>query len=120
MTVKKSGKNINIFACIGSGGVGFNFCCINMLTPMSIGHAPINKNDGGSQGIKPNKLKIEVVLSEIDNSTLAETNFSKIEDSIELKKADSEYIKLFEIFTEKYKQDSGDVDNSFQEGILSL
>lgn len=70
--------------------------------------------------ILSNKLKIEVEFAEIDNSTLAETNFSKIEDSIELKKTDLEYIKLFEIFTEKYKQDSGDVDNSFQEGDIEL
>mgnify|MGYP000371174619 CR=1 FL=1 len=26
ITVKNKGKNINILACIGSGGVGFNFC----------------------------------------------------------------------------------------------
>jgi hypothetical protein len=49
--VKKSGKNINIFAWIGSGGVGFNFCCTHMLAPINIGHAPIIKNVGGSQGI---------------------------------------------------------------------
>ena len=60
MIVKKSGKNINIFACIGSGGAGFNFCCTHMLKPIKIGQAPIIKKVGGSQGIKPNKLKMDV------------------------------------------------------------
>ena len=31
-----------------------------MLIPIRIGHAPINKNVGGSHGIRPKKLKIEV------------------------------------------------------------
>ena len=60
ITVKNNGKNINIFACIGSGGVGFNFCCTYFVNPINIGQAPINKNDGGSHGIKPNKLNMEV------------------------------------------------------------
>ena len=58
--VKKSGKNIKIFAWIGSGGVGFNFCCKYIVNPINTGHAPIIKKVGGSQGIKPNKLKIDV------------------------------------------------------------
>ena len=58
--VKKSGKNIKIFAWIGSGGVGFNFCCTHMLKPINIGQTPIIKKVGGSQGINPNKLKIDV------------------------------------------------------------
>jgi len=57
--VKKSGKNIKIFACIGSGGVGLSFCWINIDIPIATGHAPIIKKDGRSKGIKPNKLKIE-------------------------------------------------------------
>ena len=60
ITVKNNGKNINIFACIGSGGVGFSFCWINIDIPIAIGQAPISKNDGGSQGINPNKLKTDV------------------------------------------------------------
>ena len=58
--VKKSGKNIKIFAWIGSGGVGFSFCCKYILNPIRIGHAPIIKKVGGSQGINPNKLNIDV------------------------------------------------------------
>ena len=58
--VKKSGKNIKIFAWIGSGGGGFSFCCKYILKPIRIGQAPIIKKVGGSQGIKPNKLNIEV------------------------------------------------------------
>ena len=58
--VKKSGKNMKIFACIGSGGVGFSFCCKYMVNPIKIGHAPIIKKVGGSHGINPNKLNIEV------------------------------------------------------------
>jgi hypothetical protein len=58
--VRKRGKNINIFACIGSGGVGFSFCCKNIVAPINIGQTPITKNDGGSQGIKPKILKTEV------------------------------------------------------------
>ena len=60
MIVKNIGKNIKIFACIGSGGVGFNFCCKYMVSPMRIGHTPIIKKVGGSYGINPNKLNIEV------------------------------------------------------------
>ena len=56
--VRKSGKNIKIFACIGSGGVGFNFCCKYILNPINIGHTPMIKKPGGSQGIKPKRLKI--------------------------------------------------------------
>jgi len=58
--VKKIGKIINIFAWIGSGGVGFNFCCTHILKPISIGQAPIIKKVGGSQGINQNKLKTDV------------------------------------------------------------
>ena len=60
ITVKNSGKNINIFACIGSGGVGFNFCCKYIVVPIIIGQAPIIKKDGGSHGMKlkaANKLQ---------------------------------------------------------------
>ena len=60
MIVKKTGKNIKIFACIGSGGVGFNFCCRYIDIPIRIGQTPIIKNVGGSHGINPNKLNIEV------------------------------------------------------------
>ena len=60
MIVKKIGKNIKILACIEAGGVGFSFCCINILIPISIGQAQIIKKVGGSQGISPNKLKIDV------------------------------------------------------------
>ena len=55
-----NGKKDIIFACSGSGGAGFSFCCKYIETPIKQGQAPINKNDGGSQGIIPNKLKIEV------------------------------------------------------------
>ena len=60
ITVKNKGKNINIFAWTGSGGVGFSFCCIHIETPIKHGHTPISKKEGGSHGIKPNKLNIEV------------------------------------------------------------
>ena len=60
MTVKNKGKNIKILACMGSGGAGFNFCCTHMLTPIATGHTPINKKDGGSQGINPKRLNNEV------------------------------------------------------------
>ena len=60
MIVKNNGKNINILACTGSGGVGLSFCCKYIVAPIIIGHAQIIRKDGGSQGIKPKKLKIEV------------------------------------------------------------
>ena len=60
ITVKNNGKNINIFACMGSGGVGLSFCCINIVIPIIIGHAPISRNEGGSQGINPKRLNTEV------------------------------------------------------------
>ena len=60
MTVKNSGKNINIFAWIGSGGAGFNFCCRYIVSPIKHGQAPIIKKEGGSQGISPNKLNKDV------------------------------------------------------------
>ena len=60
MTVKNNGKNINIFAWTGSGGVGFNFCCRYIETPIRQGQTPISKKDGGSQGISPNKLNMDV------------------------------------------------------------
>ena len=71
--VRKSGKNIKIFASTGSGGVGFNFCCKYILNPINIGQAPIIRNVGGSQGIKPNKLKIEVG-SHADKSSIQPKN----------------------------------------------
>jgi hypothetical protein len=58
--VKKSGKNINIFACMGSVGAGFSFCCRNIVRPIRIGQIPITRKLGGSQGINPNKLNKEV------------------------------------------------------------
>ena len=67
----KEEKNINIFACIGSGGVGFSFCCKNIVAPINIGQTPIIKNDGGSQGIKPKILKTEVT-SQIPTSQKAD------------------------------------------------
>ena len=60
LQLKILGKNINILACIGSGGVGFSFCCIHIVIPIMIGHAPINKKEGGSQGIKPKTLNKDV------------------------------------------------------------
>ena len=48
ITVKKSGKNINIFACIGSVGAGLSFCCTHIDTPIATGQAPITKKDGTS------------------------------------------------------------------------
>ena len=60
ITVRKIGKKAKIFCCIGSGGFGFSFCCIHMLSPIAIGHAPIIKKEGGSQGIKPKRLKTVV------------------------------------------------------------
>ena len=35
MTVKMRGKNIMTFACVGSPGVGVNFCWKYIETPMS-------------------------------------------------------------------------------------
>ena len=46
MIVKNNGKKANIFACIGSAGAGFNFCCIHIETPIATGHAPIIKKFG--------------------------------------------------------------------------
>ena len=60
MIVKKRGKNMKIFACIGSGGAGLSFCWTNIERPIAIGHAPIIKNDGGSQGMTPKRLNNEV------------------------------------------------------------
>ena len=58
--VKNKGKNANIFAWIGSAGAGLSFCWTHIEAPINIGQIPIIKKLGGSQGIKPNKLKIEV------------------------------------------------------------
>ena len=60
ITVKKRGKNIKIFAWTGSGGAGFNFCCIYIDIPIKQGQAPISKKEGGSQGINPKILNIDV------------------------------------------------------------
>ena len=60
MTVKNIGKNIKIFACIGSGGAGLSFCCNHIVKPKNIGSAPISKKSGGVQFINPNKLNILV------------------------------------------------------------
>ena len=38
----------------------FSFCCKNIVVPIIIGHAPIIKKEGGSHGIKPKKLNIDV------------------------------------------------------------
>ena len=35
---------MNILACIGSGGAGFNFVEDTLLDPLKYGHAPIIKN----------------------------------------------------------------------------
>ena len=60
----KKRKNIKIFACIGSVGAGFNFCCTHIETPIATGHAPITKNDGTSYGSNPNKLNIRCWIFE--------------------------------------------------------
>ena len=63
--VKIIGRNLNIFACIGSGGVGFKRCCMYMVIPIKIGHIPIfikakKLSDGTTQGNKPKRFKIDV------------------------------------------------------------
>ncbi len=57
------GMNWNMRACTGSGGAGFSFCCMYMVTPMMIGSAPTARNGesvAGSNGIRPNRLKMLV------------------------------------------------------------
>ena len=49
-----------ILACIGSAGCGFSFCCRNIVAPISSGQTPIIRKAGGSNGSRPNRLKIEV------------------------------------------------------------
>ena len=44
--VNATGIQANIFACIGSGGVGFNLCCKNMVTPINKGQIPMFKKSG--------------------------------------------------------------------------
>ena len=44
----------------GSGGGGFSFCCMNIVTPMISGQMPMSAKSGGVQGIRPNRLKIVV------------------------------------------------------------
>ena len=63
------GRKDIIFACIGSGGAGFNFCCKYIVKAISIGQAPIIKKEGGIKLTKPNKLKI-VVGSGADRSLI--------------------------------------------------
>lgn len=70
--------------------------------------------------ILSNKLKIEVEFAEIDNSSLSETNFSKIEESIELANGDSEYIKMFKIFKEKFLLDRENVGELLEEENIEL
>jgi len=60
MIVKKSGKKAKILAWMGSAGAGFNFCWTHIEAPIKIGQIPIIIKLGGSHGINPNKLKIEV------------------------------------------------------------
>ena len=63
MKVKTIGRNIKIFACIGSVGWGLSFCCAHILIPIIKGHIPILIIFGkkfGSYGKRPNKFKIEV------------------------------------------------------------
>ena len=60
MKVKTNGRNMNIFACIGSAGVGFSFCCRNIEAPMITGHTPTMRNSGGPHGIRPNRLNSDV------------------------------------------------------------
>ena len=62
-----SGRKDIIFACNGSGGAGFNFCCKYIVKAINKGQAPIIKNEGGIKLNKPNKLKI-VVGSGADKS----------------------------------------------------
>ena len=65
MTVKITGNHIMILAWMGSGGVGFSFCCRNMVTPISSGQTPIIKICGGVQAIRPNRLKTVVGSGEL-------------------------------------------------------
>ena len=60
MIVKNKGKNAKIFACIGSGGAGLSFYCKYIVNPIKIGQIPIIKKPGGSHGIRPKRLKIDV------------------------------------------------------------
>ena len=55
-----NGKKDIIFACSGSGGAGFSFCCAHIVRPIKHGKAPIIKKDGGSHGIRPKMLNILV------------------------------------------------------------
>ena len=66
---KTIGKYVIIFACNGSGGVGFNLVCKNIVKAIKIGHTPINKNDGGVKSSKPNRLKT-VVGAGADKSSI--------------------------------------------------
>src|SRR5580658_2728508 len=61
---------------MGSGGGGFSFCCRNMVTPMTSGHAPrcrYGLNILGSNGISPNRLNT-FVGSTCDRSLIQPKN----------------------------------------------
>src|ERR1700677_916344 len=76
MKVNTIGMNWNIFACTGSGGGGFSFCCRNMVTPMISGQAPMCRyglNTLGSNGISPNRLNT-LVGSPCDRSLIQRKN----------------------------------------------
>src|SRR5438093_3240869 len=79
MKVKMIGIQSNSIFCVGSGGAGLSFICSHMVTPMTSGQAPINRNGpstgrcDGSQGINPNKLNT-VVGSGADKSLIQPKN----------------------------------------------
>ena len=73
MTVKTSGRIMNIFACTGSAGCGFSFCWNHMVAPMISGQTPIIISSGGCQGIRPKRLKM-VVGSGADRSLIQPKN----------------------------------------------
>ena len=58
MKVKKTGKKAKIFLCTGSGIFGDKAWVAAIDKPISTGHKPTAKKDGGSHGINPNKFVI--------------------------------------------------------------
>ena len=60
------GRSMKIFACTGSGGAGFSFCCRNMVTPIRIGQTPRlrvatkGSPTGTAQGARPKRFIQEV------------------------------------------------------------
>ena len=76
MKVKMIGMNWNSFACTGSGGGGFIFCCRNIVRPMISGQAPRCSSGtyaAGSNGISPNRLNT-LVGSTCDRSWIQPKN----------------------------------------------